>query len=46
MAMSLALVGLRAAGVVVKNPQCTAKTYPGYWEDLQLFSGCRIERLD
>src|SRR5262249_45339356 len=28
MAMSLALVGLRVPGVVVKNPACVAKTYP------------------
>ncbi|MCA9132345.1 MAG: 3-phosphoshikimate 1-carboxyvinyltransferase [Planctomycetales bacterium] len=46
MAMSLALVGLRATGIVILDPACTAKTYPGYWQDLQLFSGSRIERLD
>lgn len=46
MAMSLALVGLRAAGVVIKDPACTAKTYPNYWEDLERFCGSRIERLD
>lgn len=46
MAMSLALVGLRASGIVIKDPACTAKTYPGYWRDLELFCGCRIERLD
>jgi 3-phosphoshikimate 1-carboxyvinyltransferase len=34
MAMSLALVGLRQAGVTIVNPACTAKTYPGYWQDL------------
>ncbi len=45
MAMSLALVGLRADGVVVKDPGCTAKTYPNYWHDLELFSGSRIEWL-
>lgn len=46
MAMSLALVGLRTAGIVIKDPGCTAKTYPGYWEDLELFCGCRIDRLN
>lgn len=46
MAMSLALIGLRAEGVVIKDPACTAKTYPGYWRDLELFCGCGIERLD
>jgi hypothetical protein len=34
MAMSLALVGLRVPGVVVRNPGCVAKTYPGFWQDL------------
>jgi 3-phosphoshikimate 1-carboxyvinyltransferase len=34
MAMSLALVGLRVPGVVVKNPACVAKTYPGFFTDL------------
>ncbi len=34
MAMSLALVGLRVPGVVIRNPGCTAKTYPGFFDDL------------
>ncbi len=34
MAMSLALVGLKVPGVVIRNPGCVAKTYPGFWEDL------------
>jgi 3-phosphoshikimate 1-carboxyvinyltransferase len=34
MAMSLALAGLKLGGVVIKDPECTAKTYPGYFEDL------------
>ncbi|MEN0111411.1 MAG: 3-phosphoshikimate 1-carboxyvinyltransferase [Planctomycetota bacterium] len=34
MAMSLSLVGLRQPGVRIKNPRCTAKTYPGYFSDL------------
>lgn len=33
-AMSFALAGLVASGVVIENPACTAKTYPGYWRDL------------
>lgn len=33
MAMSLALVGLKVPGVVVRNPGCVAKTYPGFWDD-------------
>ncbi len=35
MAMSLALPGLRVPGVVIRNPGCTAKTYPGFFEDLR-----------
>ncbi len=34
MAMSLALVGLSVPGVVIRDPQCTAKTYPGFFTDL------------
>lgn len=33
-AMSFALAGLRVPGVVVRNPACVAKTYPGYFQDL------------
>lgn len=40
MAMSLALPGLRIPGVVIQNPECTAKTYPRFFEDLaELVSG-------
>ena len=46
MAMSLALVGLVAAGVIIKDPACTAKTYPNYWDDLEGFCGSRIARMD
>ncbi|HVX11274.1 MAG TPA: 3-phosphoshikimate 1-carboxyvinyltransferase [Pirellulales bacterium] len=35
MAMSLALAGLRQAGVVINDPGCTAKTYPRFWDDLR-----------
>ena len=35
MAMSLALVGLVVPGVVILNPACTAKTYPGFFRDLE-----------
>jgi 3-phosphoshikimate 1-carboxyvinyltransferase len=34
MAMSLALVGLKVPGVVIKNPCCVAKTYPHFFADL------------
>jgi len=35
MAMSMALVGLKVPGIVILNPGCVAKTYPGFWEDLE-----------
>jgi 3-phosphoshikimate 1-carboxyvinyltransferase len=34
MAMSFALAGLRSPGVVILDPGCVAKTYPGFWDDL------------
>jgi 3-phosphoshikimate 1-carboxyvinyltransferase len=34
MAMSFALAGLRIPGVRIANPNCVAKTYPRYFEDL------------
>jgi 3-phosphoshikimate 1-carboxyvinyltransferase len=39
MAMSLALVGLRVPGIVILDPGCTVKTYPGYFRDLQALRG-------
>jgi 3-phosphoshikimate 1-carboxyvinyltransferase len=35
MAMSLALVGLRVPGIVIKDPGCVAKTYPNFFADLE-----------
>lgn len=35
MAMSLALVGLRVPGVVIRDPGCVAKTYPEFWGDFE-----------
>ncbi|HZZ71667.1 MAG TPA: 3-phosphoshikimate 1-carboxyvinyltransferase [Pirellulales bacterium] len=34
MAMSLALAGLKIAGVSINDPGCTAKTYPRFFDDL------------
>ncbi len=39
MAMSFALVGMRAPGVRILDPGCVAKTYPGFWDDLARVSG-------
>lgn len=33
-AMSFALAGLRISGVVIDNPKCVSKTFPGYWDML------------
>jgi 3-phosphoshikimate 1-carboxyvinyltransferase len=42
MAMSFALAGLRIPGVVIDNPQCVAKTYPNYFDDLATLAATRI----
>ena len=34
MAMSFALLGLRAPGIEIEDPACVAKTYPGFFADL------------
>ncbi|MGQ9769648.1 MAG: 3-phosphoshikimate 1-carboxyvinyltransferase [Thermogutta sp.] len=34
MAMSFAIAGLRIPGTKILDPGCTAKTYPGFFEDL------------
>ena len=34
-AMAFALVGLRASGVQIADPGCTAKTFPDYWQRLE-----------
>ncbi len=39
MAMSFALAGLRVPGVVINDPGCTAKTYPGFFDDLARVCG-------
>lgn len=39
MAMSLALPGLIVPGTIIRDPGCTAKTYPHFFEDLKTFIG-------
>jgi 3-phosphoshikimate 1-carboxyvinyltransferase len=34
-AMAFAVVGLKMAGVRIKNPGCVAKTYPEFFDDLE-----------
>jgi 3-phosphoshikimate 1-carboxyvinyltransferase len=35
MAMSFALLGLRVPGIRIADPDCTSKTYPGFFADLE-----------
>jgi 3-phosphoshikimate 1-carboxyvinyltransferase len=35
MAMAFALIGLRAPGVEIENPQCVSKTFPDFFEVLE-----------
>lgn len=48
MAMSFAVAGLasdRLPGrprVVINDPGCVAKTYPGFWDDLRRYLGARV----
>ena len=39
MAMSFSLAGLAIPGVIIENTECTAKTYPRYFEDLSAALG-------
>lgn len=39
MAMSLAVIGLRIPGVVVRDPNCVAKTYPEFFADWERLRG-------
>ena len=34
MAMAFAVTGLTVPGVVIDDPRCVAKSYPGFWDDL------------
>jgi 3-phosphoshikimate 1-carboxyvinyltransferase len=33
-AMSFALAGLKIGGIIILDPECVGKTYPGYWDAL------------
>ena len=39
MAMSFALLGLRAPGLEIADPGCVAKTFPGFWDVLDELRG-------
>ena len=42
MAMSMAVAGLRIPGVVIRDPACTAKTYPEFFGDLARLAGTEV----
>lgn len=42
-AMSLALAGLRRPHISIRDPDCVAKTYPAFWDDLASL-GVGLER--
>jgi hypothetical protein len=35
MAISFALAGLKVLGITILDPDCVAKTYPEFWDDLR-----------
>jgi 3-phosphoshikimate 1-carboxyvinyltransferase len=39
MAMAFSIAGLRQAGVVILNPECVAKTFPGFFHYLKRLAG-------
>ena len=38
MAMAFALIGLRVPGICIEDPACVSKTFPGYFDVLELLS--------
>lgn len=38
-AMAFAVAGLAVPGVVIDDPACVAKSYPGFWDDLARLTG-------
>ncbi len=39
-AMSFAVLGLAVGGITVKNAECVAKSFPGFWENLREVGLC------
>ena len=39
MAMSFALLGLVVPGIEIEDPDCVAKTFPGFWDALKALDG-------
>jgi len=34
-AMSFAVLGCKVPGIIITDKECTAKTYPGFWDDIE-----------
>jgi len=34
-AMSFAVLGTKIAGIIISDPDCTKKTYPNFWKDIE-----------
>jgi len=45
MAMSFAVLGLARPGVTIDDPSCTAKTYPGFFADLDKLRDSKAVRV-
>ncbi|MCA9283673.1 MAG: 3-phosphoshikimate 1-carboxyvinyltransferase [Phycisphaerales bacterium] len=39
MAMAFAVLGLARPGIAIRDPECVAKSYPGFWNDLERVRG-------
>ena len=44
MAMCFGMAGARLPGIRIREPGCVAKTYPGFWDDLQHI-GVAVEKV-
>jgi len=47
--MSFAVLGLRIPGIIITDKECTDKTYPEFWYDLEQVFGVKLtvpETLD
>jgi 3-phosphoshikimate 1-carboxyvinyltransferase len=45
LAMSFALIGLRVAGITIIGPDCVSKSFPKFWEEMELLtSGANADK--
>ena len=44
-AMSFAVLGAIVDGITITDPGCSAKTYPGFWDDLDSFRHQQMTQL-